>query len=718
MLSAQAATRVQSLSLVGNYENFTESANTIVEALEKLKIYQKFAAPQTPQLIDDFPVTLNPVFTETEEFLTALAKLSDVSLIPRDKEYILFPQLNEILLGSLTLASALLKMTVTNRREKLAALTHVITETIKLAAAPKTHRHPGAVQDAGRTMQKIVADSWYGATDISQQAYKLKVATEKLCRIDTKSLNTKYEHQEKHISDLIIDLTALEHDELKTKKSHTLADYAYYQYAIHVLNNKLSLADFEYIKSQRHQEKLTELFMQIQRLKGITTDLQTSGAYPELISTLNYSIELTLEIIQTRKSVPDKLDALKTTLSALTDFSQDFGNAVSRSQLIDATNHLRNTIEGTSLNRKEHRLRNGLLGAIVLLISKAVLAAIIVIAVTQPAVAFNPVFWVIAFAGIITLATAGGNAIKWIKNSISPYAPAQQEISRNMSRSVYAIDRFYQTNPVSSTFHRLPEVVEDEKLSFTPAEIKAKEKAWWFSYNAYKDYLVNLSGPSSSLKSFDSVTSYEILRGNYREEIPTLLSRLTDLKAKTNVDSPYYDLLQKLLQNALLLTNEFIKKEQDLDYRGSQKVKILALSNTINQTLLFISYPSDTAKDDLIKAATNMRNTIEGSYYFRAENRLAAAIMGSVTAIVALSAMITSIVLFTPVAPAITPLMWGVIGACFAIDLGALAYGSNAVTKSIWPDSRKQQGCSRQIYQEANKFEPTIFRNKTASGTK
>jgi hypothetical protein len=719
MLSASAITITQSLSLVNNNKNFENSVNTMVDDLEKLKIYQKFAAPETEtqQLVEDIPLTLNPVFFETQELLKALADLSDVNLIPRDKDYPLYPLLNEIMLTSLRLTSSLLKITVTNRKEKLAALTHLIKESIIIAATPKTHNRPRAVHDSGHEMQNIIDDSWYllrssDAAHISQQAYKLRVAGEKLCWFDTTLLYNNYKHEQHHIDDLMIELTAAELDGLKIKKSQLLADYAYYQYAIRVLNKKVSLEDFEYINAQGHLEKLSDLFMQIQRLKGYAKDLQTSGAYPELISILNFSIELTLEIIQTRKSIPEKLDALKTTLSTLTDFSQDFGNAICRTQLIEAANHLRNTVEGTPLNRKEHRLRNGLLGAITLLISKVAITAMIVIAVTQPAVVLNPVFWVIAVASVITLGTASGNAIKWLKNSISPAAPTQQDISRNISRSIFAIDRFYQTNPVSSTFQPLPEAVEEAKLMDSPAEIKKKEAAWWFSYNAYKNYLLKLNEPLSSLNSFNSVTSYEILRGNYREEIPTLLSRLNELKIKTEANSPYHDLLQKLLHNARLLTREFIKNEHDQAYCGSQKQKILALSNTINQTLLFINYPSDTAKDDLMKAATNMRSTVEGSYFFRAENRLTAGILGTITSILALSAMLGSIVIFMPVAPAITPLMWGVIGACFAIDLGALAYGSSMVTKSIWPDSLKQQECSRQIYQEANKFEPTIFRKK------
>jgi hypothetical protein len=678
--------QARGLSLEHSEDNFDYQTKVAFEELYNLKIYQKFALPESPWLVDNFPLFINPVTTEMKQLLAALNKLSSDDILPKDRNYVLYPQLRQIMLHSLSLAHELADSDVTNRKEKIVALTAVINKIIPFVATPKSYRNPHVAKSAGEVFLVTMNMSWYffsRNTPVNHHAFKLYAALEELTY--KAILSRDYSNHP-----IIVTLTSPEQDILDKKKERFIQDYARYEHACNVLQRKatqtdsqplmirnLSHADFEFIKTRVDRKSFDELIHQLQRMEGYAEDLkkEKSFAYAQFHEMVQFSIDLTFEIIHSRKLVGRKFDALAKTLEALTDYAEDFNSSSRREKLNSATTNLRNLTEGSLLNRKEHRLRNGIIGCITLIKSLMFAVTGILFIVALPsATILNPAVGLLAAAGFIAISVGATKGFTWLYNSISPPEPAQQTISLKISKQIDSLNKFYQSNPATNTF---------QPLSGADAEEK-----------------------SSSMLQLP-LNSYN------KEEFNSLSGQLMQLKdLPLSPESPFFVPVQALLHNAILLTNEIAQADYDKARSSQQKEKIIALTDTITQTKVFIQNSSATAKDQLIKTTHKMRNIFEGGYFNREENRMMAGFFSAVMSIAAIGMLLIPIILLTPVIPVITPALVFEIAACFTVGLATLAMSSRALKQSIYPHHPEQQAYSRGIYQQVNSLQPTLFKNK------
>jgi hypothetical protein len=167
-----------------------------------------------------------------------------------------------------------------------------------------------------------------------------------------------------------------------------------------------------------------------------------------------------------------------------------------------------------------------------------------------------------------------------------------------------------------------------------------------------------------------------------------------------------------LLHNTVLLTEEIGHADYNIARSSQQKGKIIALSETIHQTLVFMENTSESAKENLIKAANKLRNNVEGGYFFRAENRIMTGILAALVSVAAIGIMLIPILLLTPVIPIISAALIVEIAGSFVVGIATLAASSKALLRSMYPLNPEQQTYSRGIYQEVNSLQPTLFKNK------
>ncbi|MES2217268.1 MAG: hypothetical protein V4501_02545 [Pseudomonadota bacterium] len=439
-------------------------------ALRKLKIYQKFDCPATPELIDNFPLTITPVTDDVAGLLIALSELSNE--IPLDKNYLLYPVLSQIMSHGLLLARGLTHFNVQNRKEKIAALTTVIFQVTIVAKNPLHNRKPGEANTAAQNMAAIM--------DISQ----LKTAVRELTVIATPR-TTNYKK-----SPVAAPVLSASEEEALTEQQLALSN-EYNNYLALISNFKddknadskleellFSTASFEAIKASGNLPEFCLLLEELKRLKNYSSkQAPETIVYHALQSTLLDSLELALEIGSAKQDLKfyatrkEKLVAITNTVKDMITLVNDFGNSDHYKKLVETSLVMRRKIEGIYLTRKENRLLCGILGAITTAVSIAAQVSIFILLCAMPPVGAVVTATIVASYVGLAISTAFG--IGGLVNSLVPESPKQQDHSKDIYQQVINL----KDQPAQSQFHQArphqPKSLRKVQMSFSSQKLKS-----------------------------------------------------------------------------------------------------------------------------------------------------------------------------------------------------------------------------------------------------